>query len=280
MEAHRADAGVPTRGVETPAAVASIRAAERCIARRGRLLTWLCSATVETGDWITVTLTGALVAITAYYAWQNRRMVAEMAAARALTVLPKLALRWHAAAPMITFPEVINVGSGAALDVDIELVFVPKNGSGAKEDRRRWQTNLLASGERHHFLTLDPSDRSILQTDKLAAMYGRIELGGTAHDVLGASHEVRDVLEDVAAWRDLQAAASVHWQHPDPERRLAVALAKEFKEPLTHAAASLRQAASALRAAPAAARSATRVSGEAHAGIRARARTWLSRRIP
>ena len=38
-------------------------------------------------DWPIVTLTGVLVAVTAYYAWQNKRMVDEMARTRSATVL-------------------------------------------------------------------------------------------------------------------------------------------------------------------------------------------------
>jgi hypothetical protein len=205
---------------------------------------------VEAGDWITVALTAALVLITAYYAWQNRRMVSEMAATRALTVLPKLALRWHAAAPMITFPEVINVGPGPALDVDVQVIFIPKPGSDVSEDRRRWQTNLLATGEGHHFLTVSPSDRRVITTDKLAEMYERIELAGTARDALGRTHDVHDCLDDLAGWRELQAASLMHWQHPDSERRLADALADDFKKPLTDAVAALRQVDSAIRAIP------------------------------
>jgi hypothetical protein len=38
-------------------------------------------------DWPTVALTGVLVGVTAYYAWQNKRMVDEMAKTRSASVL-------------------------------------------------------------------------------------------------------------------------------------------------------------------------------------------------
>ena len=49
----------------------------------------------------TVLLTAALVLVTAYYAWMNRRAVSEMKAARDATLLPKLALEFHRLGPNV-----------------------------------------------------------------------------------------------------------------------------------------------------------------------------------
>jgi hypothetical protein len=46
-------------------------------------------------------LTFALVVVTIYYAVQNRRMVAEMASARALTILPRLAIDFLHVGPAV-----------------------------------------------------------------------------------------------------------------------------------------------------------------------------------
>lgn len=202
---------------------------------------------LETGDWIIGALTAALVVITGYYAWQNRRMVAEMSATRALTVLPKLALKWHGVGPTVAFVEIVNVGPGPALDVDAEVVFVPKAGGGAAEDRRRWQTNLVVPGEGVQLLTQDQAGGGILDMEAIAARYARIELRGTAYDAIGNAHTLQDSLADIAAWREVQKDAFVRWQHPDAERRLAEALAREFKKPVTDAAKSLRESAAVMR---------------------------------
>ncbi len=71
------------------------------------------------------TLTGALVLITGYYAFQNRQMAVEMRRSREATVRPKLAVDVHLLTPMYAMARVTNVGQGPALDVDVELAFEP-----------------------------------------------------------------------------------------------------------------------------------------------------------
>src|SRR4051812_41364550 len=101
---------------------------------------------MSTGEAITATLTAVLVAITGYYAWQTYRMVEEMEKARAVAVLPRLALKWLGVGPTLSFIRVASVGPGPALDVDVEVIFVPKTDPAA-ELRRRIQTSLMAPGE-------------------------------------------------------------------------------------------------------------------------------------
>jgi hypothetical protein len=62
----------------------------------------MASVAPDAVDWLdkhdgsaVAVLTLLLVLTTIYYAWQNRRMVKEMEAARRLTLLPKLALKIH-----------------------------------------------------------------------------------------------------------------------------------------------------------------------------------------
>jgi hypothetical protein len=68
----------------------------------------------------TAILTAALVAVTVFYAWQNRKMVGEMKKARDATILPKLALDLHALGPTVFDLAIKNVGPGAALDIDVQ----------------------------------------------------------------------------------------------------------------------------------------------------------------
>ncbi len=95
-------------------------------------------------------LTGALVIITAYYAWQNHRMVKEMREARRLSVLPKLAISIFMHGPTFGMPRLVNVGQGPALDVDINLVFSRRDGSGVEE--RTWKAGVMPPGETHDFM--------------------------------------------------------------------------------------------------------------------------------
>jgi hypothetical protein len=69
------------------------------------------------------TLTALLVLITAFYAWQNRRMAVEMRRSREALIRPKLAVDIHMIAPMYGVARVTNVGQGPAQDIDVKLAF-------------------------------------------------------------------------------------------------------------------------------------------------------------
>jgi hypothetical protein len=75
----------------------------------------------------TIVLTFALVAITAYYAWQTQNMVREMRDSRELSVLPKLTVDLSWLGPVNPVPAIINVGQGAAMRADLNVRFEPIN---------------------------------------------------------------------------------------------------------------------------------------------------------
>src|SRR5947209_8071758 len=66
-----------------------------------------------------VLLTAALILVTGYYAFQNRRMVGEMRRAREVAVMPKLAIEFAFFGPMNVNVAIKNIGPGVALDVDV-----------------------------------------------------------------------------------------------------------------------------------------------------------------
>jgi hypothetical protein len=74
----------------------------------------------------TALLTAVLIAVTTYYAAQNRRMVKEMAATRELSILPKLALEFLRLGPTAMDVLVKNVGPGPALDIEVRLILEPR----------------------------------------------------------------------------------------------------------------------------------------------------------
>src|SRR5467141_3361899 len=98
------------------------------------------------GQNATELLTLGLVAITAYYAWQTRRMVGEMRKAREMQVSPRLVLtlgpRVPGAGSSGDYLYVENVGPGIALEVDIEIALEPP-----APLRWRLLSSTLASGE-------------------------------------------------------------------------------------------------------------------------------------
>lgn len=173
-------------------------------------------------------LTGVLVLITAYYAWQNRRMAVEMAAARKIVVLPKISLSWKYLGPNVAVPAISNVGPGPALDVAVQMTYVPIEGSAEVPIVRRWTSNLIIPGEASEFLTPDGANGGMMNVGELADRFREIRLSGSCSDALGEGHEVEDVLTDIAEWRAVIGESMPRWENPDAEKRLAKVLAEEL----------------------------------------------------
>lgn len=175
-------------------------------------------------------LTAVLVVITGYYAWQNRKMAAEMAAARRVTVLPKLAIDWTMVSPTIAFPTITNVGPGPALDVEIAIEYVPLPGQENKRKVRQWTANLMVPGESKQFLPIEKDHSGSMQTKELAETYAMVRLTGKFHDVLRNTHVADDALEDIAEWRRTSEEAITRWQDPDPIKRQAKEVAEQLEK--------------------------------------------------
>lgn len=147
-------------------------------------------------------LTLCLVAITAYYAWQTRRMVVEMRKAREMQVSPRLVLtlgpRVPGAASSGDYLYVENVGAGMALEVDIEVALEP-----SAPLKWRLQASSLASGERRKVERADvvggEEDRG-LRRETLALSYKGVRLLGTYRDVFGSLHQVDSELALREGW--------------------------------------------------------------------------------
>lgn len=176
----------------------------------------------------TQVLTAALVLVTAYYALQNRKIVKEMAAARAVSVMPKVALVWTMAAADLGFPTIKNVGPGPALDVEIAVRFQPLAGKEDKEIVRQWTASVLAPGEEKQFLPLRTVGDNLMRTETLANTYASVVLTGSYRDALGTEHAADDALADIAEWRRVTGEAVARWQEPDFAKRLANELAKKL----------------------------------------------------
>jgi hypothetical protein len=187
-------------------------------------------------------LTAALVLITGYYAWQTRLMVKEMAATRAVQLLPRLALEFQSISPTKCLVRVVNVGPGPALDVALTVRF--DAGEGRESIERSWSTSVMAPGEHRDFFPPDPA-QSIPDLKELAARYGRIELRGGCRDALGAEHTIRDELEDLVAWQQALHEARLRWEHPDPEKRLVRAIDDKYGQKIRDGIGALKKIADA-----------------------------------
>lgn len=190
----------------------------------------------------TVLLTLALVAVTTYYAVQNRRMVKELAETRELSVLPKLALEFLRLGPTAMDVLVKNVGPGPALDVDVRLIFEPLPNSETPEEDRRWRRNILAPGEQKDFF---PPGELNDNLNRLPREYEEIRLTGTMKDATGKTHVIDEAFTDLSGWRSTLGRERFVGL---PERELAEALAKKFERPLDQLNRQLRDVARAIHA--------------------------------
>jgi hypothetical protein len=176
----------------------------------------------------TAILTLALVAVTVFYAIQNRMMVLEMQRTRNAALVPKLAIDFHRLAPATMTVAILNVGPGAALDVDVRVVFEPPSEEAAASEFR-WRRNVLSAGERAEFMQPGELNNNL---NTLPAAYRAIRLVGTTKDATGTTHPVNESFEGLAEWREVLHGAKQRYTEPDIERRLADALLKKFERPI------------------------------------------------
>jgi hypothetical protein len=189
----------------------------------------------------TALLTAVLILVTVYYAVQNQRMVGEMRKTRELALLPKLALEFHHLAPAVVSLAVKNVGPGAALGIDVRVIYEPI-GEAASEERR-WRRNVLVSCEQHDFRPPGELNDNI---NALPEHYRMIRLVGSMRDAAGKAHDVDEVFENLADWREVLHASGQRYV-AEPERRLADALGKKLEGPLRTLAQRLQGITTAVR---------------------------------
>lgn len=190
----------------------------------------------------TALLTGVLVLITGYYAFQNRAMVQEMKHARDAALLPKLALDFHRLGPTAMTLAIRNVGPGAALDVDVTVTWEPL--TEGSPPQQRWRRNVLAHGEQADFMP--PGETVNDSLNHLPMTYRRVLLDGTMKDAAGKEHTVAEVFEDLKEWRKVLGDAHQRYVIPDAEKRAADEFAKRFEPHLRGMQQALREVAARL----------------------------------
>lgn len=193
----------------------------------------------------TAILTFCLVAITFYYAVQNRRMVWEMKKARDATILPKLAIDLHALGPNVVALAIRNVGPGAALDIDVRTEWVPAFAS-LEVSGKRWRKNLMAPGEQ---VVLFPPGDLGGNLKPLTETYREVRLRGEMKDVVGNTREVDEAFENLTEWSQVLQDAGQRWRNPEPEARAAEAMAKKFEPALKGLTKATNQVAAEIRSA-------------------------------
>ncbi|RYG86025.1 MAG: hypothetical protein EON59_10935 [Alphaproteobacteria bacterium] len=170
-------------------------------------------------SWMIEALTALLVLITGYYAFQNREMAKEMRLARGESVFPHVVLRWHSVGPKHSLIRVTSVGKAAALNVDVMVTLCPAH----EEDKaisRRLQMSVMTPGESEDIIPSRGLDQGFMTMTELVANFDRVELNGSAQDIMGGVHQISGQLADLAEWRRIRQEALVNRPHPDFEKRL------------------------------------------------------------
>lgn len=178
-------------------------------------------------------LAGALVLVTAYYAWQNHRMVKEMRAARAAQLLPKMLVMIHHRPAGHGFLRVVNAGPGPAIDVTLQLELEPRGPA------REWSSKVVAPAESHDFIPSPKEEpNGLLHLDALTERYSHVRLLGTCRDALGGQHEIDERFEMREYWTKVKAA--VHLK-PDEWARDTVKHLERIQKDLHSIARDLQE---------------------------------------
>jgi hypothetical protein len=153
-------------------------------------------------DLIIAGLTLALVVITAYYALQTRQTVEEMRRARGIAVLPRLVISIKVLGAGNGWPQITNVGPGAAIDVDARMTLEP---SGPDVP---WQSHVIAPDEAHELFVpnADKPGQTFYRIDELTSRWTHLHLVATYRDALGGIHRTDERVEIREWWAIVQAA--------------------------------------------------------------------------
>lgn len=176
-------------------------------------------------------LTAALVVFTALLFAATVYMGKEMRATRQLAIQPQLVLSLTMISKMVAAPVLTNIGAGAAVDVNLKLVYVPT--AGGDDVARGWRTRLIVPGERHVFMPPLTTSGQAPTFANFAERYQSMRVVGSFRDRFGVEHQLDEAVDDLPAVQRLGAEA-MHLYEGDALDRAAESL----REPLAAIAQS------------------------------------------
>ena len=153
-------------------------------------------------DFAIIALTLVLVLVNIWYALQVRQTVAEMRRARGAAVLPELVIGIHAPGAGAGWPEITNVGPGAAINVDARISYLPDGPT------TEWHEHVVAPNQSIELFPPKPDapNESLYYLDEMTALFTHIRLRAVFRDALGDPHEADHTIEVREWWRVLQKA--------------------------------------------------------------------------
>ncbi len=136
-----------------------------------------------------VILTGVLVFVTGYYAWQTKRTVDELRRARGVAILPRLTVSAEFPGPKFMWVVLLNGGIGPALDVDLRISYKPIGFVAP------WKAPVMMAGERRRLIPPDSfRNPSELGPD------AEVRVIGTYNDAMGDCQQVDEAFSPKEVW--------------------------------------------------------------------------------
>lgn len=126
----------------------------------------------------------ALVLITGYYAYQNRKIVQEMRAARQYQTRPMLKLSLVQVTPTVALPRATNVGLGPAIDPRITISVANDLGI----DSKTAVFQLLMPNDYHEFIYPLGQNNQVMSLEDFANSWQTISLHAECKDTFGGEH--------------------------------------------------------------------------------------------
>lgn len=157
-------------------------------------------------SWAIVGLTAALVLVTLLYQRDTHRMADEIRKARGVQIMPRLVVTAKSLGAGNSFWRIASVGSGPAIDVDVQLT--PEPGGAA----RRWTSAVVVPGEVHDFIpraTQEDTGSDLIQLDQSTARSTHLRLSGRCRDALGEVHQIDERFPIKEWWETLKASKNV-----------------------------------------------------------------------
>ena len=162
---------------------------------------------ISTGEAQVVAAVG-LIAVSIVTAGFARAAVREAERTRTDAARPALGLDLVTVGGLYVEVGIVNVGRGAALDLDLALSFIPSNGA-RDPQRYEWAWPMIRPGQSHQLAPPAVDGERRPDLEKWASLYPRVELTGTVRDRLDARHPVSVTIEDVTALRERSMAAGL-----------------------------------------------------------------------
>lgn len=163
-------------------------------------------------QWVTAV---ALLVATLALVWVTHRLVE---ATKLLSPTPRLALvDWYAAPYM--FLDIHNVGTGAALDVDLTITFEKQDGN--PYETRRWRTTTLPTGGRIRFNPPRVAG-DYMDAEQVSEHVARITVTGTAKDQRDRAVAIDLAIDDLPGLWEMQKVSVRQTEPAAPDELLAL----------------------------------------------------------